>query len=166
MIKKKICLIGAFAAGKTSLVQRHVHSIFSARYYTTVGVRIEKKQLQIDEQDISLILWDLHGEDDFQSVQMSYLKGASGLLFVVDGTRRGTVEIAAKLRDRARSAVGPVPTVIAVNKVDLDRLWEIRARDLDTLAEDDTPLFFTSAKTGESVDPAFRELAKLTLNRP
>lgn len=65
-MKKKICLLGAFAVGKTSLVQQYVHSIFSDKYHTTVGVKIEKTQVIIDDEAVDLIIWDLHGEDEFQ----------------------------------------------------------------------------------------------------
>ena len=48
MIQKKICMLGAFAVGKTSLVQRYVHSLYSDKYLTTVGVKIDKKALRDD----------------------------------------------------------------------------------------------------------------------
>lgn len=163
MIKKKICMIGAFAAGKTSLVQRHVHSIFSEKYHTTVGVKVDKKQLQVQGQDMDLIIWDLHGEDDFQSVRMSYLKGSAGYLFVVDGTRRGTLELALNLRERAGEAVGPLPCVFALNKCDLGDRWEIDAADLARLSEAGIPAVPTSAKTGQSVERLFHTLAALML---
>jgi hypothetical protein len=163
MIKKKICMIGAFATGKTSLVQRHVHSIFSEKYHTTVGVKVDKKQLQVQGRDLDLIIWDLHGEDDFQSVRMSYLKGSAGYLFVVDGTRRGTLELALDLRARAEAAIGQLPCVFALNKCDLRDQWEITATDLARLAQAEIPAMETSAKTGHSVEAAFHALAALLL---
>ena len=73
MIQKKMCMVGAFATGKTSLVARFVKSIYSDIYQTTVGVKIDKKSLNVGEQELNLILWDLHGEDEFQRVQTSYM---------------------------------------------------------------------------------------------
>lgn len=163
MIKKKICMIGAFAAGKTSLVQQHVYSIFSEKYHTTVGVKVDKKQLQVAGRDVDLIIWDLHGEDDFQSVRMSYLKGSAGYLFVVDGTRRGTLEVALALRARAEAAIGARPCVFALNKCDLRDRWEITTADMAHLAEANIPALETSAKTGHSVEEAFQALAALLL---
>jgi small GTP-binding protein len=81
MIQKKICLLGAFAVGKTSLVSRFVKSIFSDRYYTTVGVKIEKKIVRVGEQQWNLIIWDLAGEDEFMQIRMSYLRGASDIFW-------------------------------------------------------------------------------------
>src|ERR1051325_7234218 len=74
LIQKKICMLGAYAVGKTSLVARFVRSIFSEKYHTTIGVKIDKKTLRVDDQELSLILWDLAGEDDFYQVRMSYLR--------------------------------------------------------------------------------------------
>ena len=88
MIQKKICLLGGFGVGKTSLVSRFVHSIFSDKYLTTVGVKIDKKRVDLGSQQVDLVIWDIYGEDDFQKVRMSYLRGASGYLLVADGTRR------------------------------------------------------------------------------
>ena len=92
MIQKKICTIGAFAVGKTSLIRRYVDSIFSEKYLTTVGVKIDKKPVNVLGQDVTLILWDIHGEDDFQEINMNYLRGSSAYILVVDGTRYSTLE--------------------------------------------------------------------------
>jgi len=97
MIQKKVCLLGAFATGKTSLVARFVRSVFSEKYLTTVGVMIERKTLTLDRTDLNLIIWDLHGEDEFQKVRASYLRGTAGIIFVVDGTRRETLARAEQL---------------------------------------------------------------------
>lgn len=106
MIQKKLCMLGAFAVGKTSLVRRFVQSLFTDKYLTTVGVKIDKKQVVCADKEVALLLWDLYGEDEFQRVQTSYLRGASGLLLVADGTRSATVDKAIELRDRAASALG------------------------------------------------------------
>lgn len=161
MIKKKICMIGAFAVGKTSLVQQHVHSIFSEKYHTTVGVKIDKKTMVVAGRQVDLIIWDLYGEDDFQTVQMSYLRGSSGALYVVDGTRRETLDIAMKLKGRADQEVGPLPAVIALNKCDLDYRWELTTGEINRLTDDAVPTIKTSAKTGYSVEVAFQTLAEL-----
>ena len=115
MIQKKVCMMGAFAAGKTSLVARFVKSIFSDKYLTTVGVKVDKKSIQIGERDLNLILWDLYGEDEFQKVRLSYLRGSSGYVLVVDGTRRITLDKAILLQKEAEEALGKVPFVLALN---------------------------------------------------
>lgn len=163
MMKKKICMVGAFAVGKTSLVQRHVYSIFSEKYHTTVGVKIDKKQMTVGDRQLDLIIWDLHGEDDFQSVRTSYLRGSAGFIFVVDGTRRSTLTTALDLRARAETVVGVQPCVVALNKYDLHEHWEITDEDMEWLAQEGIPAITTSARTGFSVERAFHVLAELML---
>ncbi len=78
-------MLGALAVGKTALIQRYVHSIFSDEYLSTVGVKVSKKTLE--EPPVNLLLWDLEGQDDYNALNISYIKGAAGLLFVIDGSR-------------------------------------------------------------------------------
>src|ERR1043165_1179544 len=101
MLQKKICMLGAFAVGKTSLVTRYVKSIFSENYLTTVGVKIDKKTVTVDSTEVNLILWDLAGEDEFVQLQTSYLKGSSGYILVSDGTRSDTLLKAFTLQRKA-----------------------------------------------------------------
>lgn len=159
MIQKKICMLGAFAVGKTSLVSRFVRSIFSEKYHTTVGVKIDKKTLDVGGTELNLILWDLHGEDDFQEVRTSYLRGMSGYLLVVDGTRRASVDTAIALQQRAQETVGAVPFQVLVNKADLRPDWEVEEGDLADFRARGWSVLETSAKTGGGVEDAFVDLA-------
>ena len=163
MIQKKICMLGGFAVGKTSLVARYVSSIFSDKYLSTVGVKIDKKQLNVDGKDVTMMLWDIYGQDDFQTVQPSQLRGMSGYLLVVDGTRRATLETARQLQEKATEAVGPVPFILLLNKLDLAAQWEIDEPAFFKLVEDGWRVVRTSAKTGEGVEEAFELLARAML---
>ncbi len=165
MNKKKICLLGAFAVGKTSLVQKYVHSIFSDKYHTTVGVKIEKTQVTIDGDDVDLIIWDLHGEDEFQHVRLSYLKGSSGLIFVADGTRQATLATALNLKQIAENTLGPVPFMLLVNKADLIDQWEVEEGILNDLRQQGIPVIPTSAKTGQAVQDAFEQITRKMLGK-
>lgn len=162
-LKKKVCMVGAFAVGKTSLVRQYVESIFSEKYLSTVGVKIDKKQLVVRNRTMDLIIWDLHGEDDFQSVRMSYLRGASGCIYVADGTRRATLETALALRQRVETAIGPTPAILALNKCDLEELWEVDPQTIPAGGIKDFSILRTSAKTGQSVEAAFEALAAMML---
>lgn len=163
MIQKKVCMMGGFAVGKTSLVSRFVRSIFSEKYLTTVGVKIDKKPITVDQRDVTLVLWDIYGQDEFQSVQESYLRGMSGYLLVVDGTRKATLEVAEALQQKAEQAVGTVPFVVVLNKSDLATEWEVDERRLWKLMEQGWPVVRTSAKTGEGVEDAFVTLTRALL---
>ncbi|MDM8551136.1 Rab family GTPase [Desulfobacterales bacterium HSG2] len=163
MIKKKICMLGAFSVGKTSLVQQFVKSMFSDKYLTTVGVKIDKKSVAVNGKDVDLLLWDIYGEDEFQKVKTSYLRGASGYFLVIDGTRKKTLDTAFDLQKRAEAAVGSIPFILLFNKSDLTDEWEIEDEALEDLTRDGFTVMKTSAKTGEMVEEAFLSLAEKML---
>lgn len=165
MIQKKICMLGSFAVGKTSLVARFVHSIYREQYLTTVGVKIDKKIVRVGDTDVSLIVWDLHGEDEFQKIRTAYLRGSSGFLFVADGTRGATLDKVVELHRSATDAVGDVPFVVLVNKADLEAEWEVDADALETAAARGWTVLRTSAKTGQGVEEAFLRIAESMTER-
>ncbi len=159
MIQKKICMLGAFAVGKTCLVQRFVKSIFSEKYLTTVGVKIDKKVVTVGDHELTLILWDLAGEDEFQRLQVSYLRGSAGYLLVADGTRQGTLDSAFLIHRRVERDIGELPFALALNKSDLEDDWEVHDGSIVDLRKRGWPVLKTSAKSGEGVEETFQTLA-------
>jgi small GTP-binding protein len=161
MISKKICLLGAFSVGKTSLVEQYVHSIFSDKYLSTVGVKISKKVLKLNEQDVTLVLWDMEGRDAYVDINISYLRGAMGFFVVADGTRAETLDAAINIRKLALDKIGAdVPNYLLVNKADLADVWEIAEDSLKHVEEQGIKVLRTSAKTGFAVEEAFTALTK------
>lgn len=160
MIQKKICLLGGFGVGKTSLVSRFVHSIFSDKYLTTIGVKIEKKSVSLPGTQVEMVIWDMYGNDDFQKLRTSYLRGASGYLLVADGTRRETLDTAMEVQRLAEATLGRVPFIFAVNKSDLRDQWEIDDEALESRRRAGWRVLETSAKTGTMVEGAFAMLAR------
>lgn len=160
---RKICLIGAPGVGKSSLVRRFVHSLFTERYLTTVGVCIEKKVVATPAGEVGLVLWDLAGDDELQRLQASYLRGTSAYLLVVDGTRSETLEQGLELQSRVVATLGSaVPFVVALNKADLEAEWRVGESALAPLVAQGWHLVRTSAKSGDGVEDSFRRLAQLS----
>lgn len=157
MIQKKICLLGPFAVGKTSLIRRFVESIFSDKYLTTIGVKIDKKALTIANKDVNLMIWDIEGEDDYTDIKASYLRGASGYILVADGTRQGTVGAALNIHYAAQKFLTRAPAVMALNKADLLDQWAVTAQQTDAI-HDNLTLMKTSAKSGDNVEALFTAL--------
>ena len=162
LVQRKVCLIGATGVGKTSLIRRYVESSFSESYLATVGVKVDRKRLEIDGRRVSLMLWDLQGEEDGQHVRMAYLRGAAGYLVVIDGTRAETVTVAERLQQRA-GTVARMPFVGLVNKSDRADEWAESTSAIERLHASGWQLLFTSAKTGEGVEEAFRAIAERTI---
>jgi small GTP-binding protein len=160
MIQKKVCMLGTFAVGKTSLVRRFVESIYSDKYHSTVGVKVDKKIVKVGAAEATLLLWDIEGTETGDELRKSYLRGASGYLLVADGTRQDTIYKALALQSRAEEAIGPVPFLLLLNKSDLADMWQIRAREREALEEKHWKVIDTSAKTGQGVEDAFLALAE------
>ncbi len=153
-------MVGAFAVGKTSLVQRYVRSVFNEKYQTTIGVKIDQKEVQHNGKAINLLLWDIHGEDDFMKVKPTYLIGASGYLLVADNTRGETLQTAINMHDMASSVTNNVPFILLVNKCDLVDEKDIAEDKLTELRNKGWKIIQTSAKDGTGVEEAFDELTK------
>lgn len=158
-IKKKVCLIGDFAVGKTSLVQRFVHNTFSDKYLTTVGVKIDTRVVEVGSAAVKLVLWDIYGDHTLTSSSASYMAGANGFLLVVDGTRSNTLHTAMRLKRCLDEVAGDVPGVWLLNKSDLAPEWELGESELAQLDATGCPVLRTSARSGDNVEQAFALLA-------
>ncbi len=159
-LKKKICMVGQFGVGKTSLVRRFVDSIFDERYFSTVGVKIDRKDVSIESTSVTLLLWDLAGEDDLAQLKVSHLRGASGYILVADGCRASSLAKAVELQNRIVDQLGSLPFVFALNKTDLRDNWEIKTT---AVTENGWTTFETSAKDGAGVEEMFLALTRKLL---
>ena len=168
LLRKKICMLGAFAVGKTSLVARYIreHSTGNLdKYLTTVGVKVSNKDLMVGDQALRFMIWDMAGADEFQDVHLPHMIGASGYLLIADGTRRETVETARRLQKRVIDEIGNLPFIFVVNKIDLLDDWEIEQRELAEFSGQGWSVLQSSAKTGANVEESFALLAEKILEK-
>ena len=161
-IQKKICLLGDFAVGKTSLVRQFVEGKFDDRYLSTIGVKISRKAISRPYGMLNLLVWDLAGNNGFDKMaESSYLKGAAGALIVCDLTRRETLNAFERYARQMLAVNQNISLVFVANKVDLADERVISDADLLSLCGsfNGGGFFLTSAKTGEQVEAAFVALA-------
>lgn len=155
MISRKVLITGSFAVGKTSLFNRFIHNTFSERYLTTIGVKVDKKEVAINGQDVSLVLWDIAGEVSQEKVPRTYFLGASAVIYVFDLSRPNTLKnMEADLKLIQKTLPGCLVKIIG-NKKDLvseEELIIMKRQIPETY-------LFTSAKTGENVEGLFLGLA-------
>jgi small GTP-binding protein len=157
MINQKICLIGASAVGKTSLIRQFVDGIFSDKYLTTIGVKIDKKLVCTANGDVNFIVWDIEGTDKFCGFSPRYLNGASAYVVVLDQSRTTSVQDALDVYAMAKSS-SDAPAFLALNKTDLtSQISEIQQQAIKDA--DFIDIIATSAKTGENVEQLFNSVA-------
>ena len=165
LIQKKICLLGDFAVGKTSLIRRYIEGSFDDKYLSTIGVKISRKLLERDDYHLNLIIWDLAGGENFVDHESNYLRGAAGALLVCDLTRPETVMVLNKYA-RQMSDVNPKASiVVAANKCDLVGGNKESMTELDEVCQMlDSRFLLTSAKTGENAERIIDLLADLLMS--
>ena len=165
-ITSKVCIVGDFAVGKTSVAERFVNNQFSDKYLTTVGVKVDTKEIDLAERGVQqkLIIWDVAGTDRFGATEFAYLRGASGYIFVADGTRPLTIGSAQKLRDSIAERYGISAAVLLLNKHDLGDRWDVSDKRIEDLKGEFGAVFLTSAKTGAEVEHALTHLANLIVD--
>jgi len=156
-ISKKIVVLGHFGVGKSSLVRQFVENTFTEDYKVTIGVHILKKVVQLDNNDVNLILWDLEGQDDINNIRTSYLLGTHAFIYVYDMTRPSTFENLKQEVDFLKENYSSIPFNIVGNKSDLTTKGLMNEHNK---LYKELSLTFTSAKTGENVETLFRSIAK------
>lgn len=166
MISKKICLVGDFNVGKTSLIRRFVDRQFSDQYLSTVGVKISRKNVEVEDVagkknvEVQLLIWDLEGSTKFKAIAPTYLQGSKGVIIVGDLTRPETIE---HIQDHIKLFLSTNPKgsiIVALNKSDLldeAKIEKIIASDQLNFAQV-SAIYSTSAKTGKDVDQIFKTL--------
>lgn len=170
ILSKKICMLGTFGVGKTSLVRRFVYSVFEEKYLSTLGVQISQKQLtelgpnsrKVDQ--LNLILWDLANVEKFTAAVKNYYRGAAGAIIVTDLTRRESCD---EMRIHLREFLETNPDAVLIfagNKVDLVREDDLPRPELQELAAKYRAAWLrTSAKTGENVQELFEKMGEQLL---
>jgi small GTP-binding protein len=167
-IQKKVCLLGDFAVGKTSLVRRFIEGIFEDKYLSTIGVKVDRKTIKIQQDsqavDLTMLLWDLVGGEKFDRIISTYYRGAAGAVLVGDLTRAETLKKLVQYSHDFRSVNPQAPLIVVGNKIDLIESPAAVTEELAALsAQCQAPWFISSAKTGESVETLFQTMGQQLL---
>ena len=171
-LSKKVCLLGDFAVGKTSLVRRFVYDLFDDKYISTMGVKVSRKVVSLprgeDVLELTMMLWDLAGGEEFDRVRTSYLRGAAGAVVVCDLTRPETLEALQTYADELWAVSPGAYVIVAANKHDLvealaseGQAWTSPEQVEAAAADLGAAWHLTSAKTGEGVEALFQHLGRL-----
>ena len=185
----KVVVSGDVAVGKTCLVNRFGHDVYSSSYQTTIGVDFDLQRFNILGQPYVLQIWDTAGLERFRCITNSYYRGCQAALLVFDMSNMSTLANVLRWKDEVLSSAKT-----------FDQLASEQSGDQKSCASQDSPLlflvgtkcdlplaeatrkfikeqankvaaslqaelWFVSAQTGENVPELFHRVAALTFNR-
>lgn len=162
MIKLKIIVAGAKDVGKTSLIKRYVHGTFQAVTISTIGVDFMVKNLELDDKEIHLSIWDFGGEKKFRTLFPGYISGASGALILCDISNRESFLDLSEWMELIHNASGRITKFLVISKIDLQDAAAITEEEIDQFVKNNQidQIIRCSAKTGEGVTDVFETLTR------
>ncbi|XP_030659500.1 ras-related protein Rab-23 isoform X2 [Nomascus leucogenys] len=150
----KMVVVGNGAVGKSSMIQRYCKGIFTKDYKKTIGVDFLERQIQVNDEDVRLMLWDTAGQEEFDAITKAYYRD------------RESFEAVSSWREKVVAEVGDIPTVLVQNKIDLLDDSCIKNEEAEALAKRLKLRFYrTSVKEDLNVNEVFKYLAEKYLQK-
>ena len=161
VFRYKMILFGNAGVGKTSLVERYVNDKFQENYISTLGYNVFEKWISHKGNAVSLMIYDIGGQERFAELRKKYAQGASTAFIVYDITNEESFLKVKNWKEDLFNFAGAVPFIIIGNKNDLEEARQIPTESAKKLAAELGALDFfeTSAMTGVGVEDAFKQLA-------
>ena len=160
MIRYKMIIFGNVSVGKTSLVNRYVNDKFEPNYISTLGYNVYEKQISYDKVIISIMIYDVGGQEQFRDLRRKYADGANTAFITYDITNRDSFERIPDWKHNLYLFAGEIPFILIGNKIDLEDERKVTFKEGMELSVQLGALQFieTSAKTGTDVEKAFVDL--------
>ena len=155
--KYKLIFLGDQNVGKSSILNRFLNDTFIEEYQATIGLDFQSKNVQIDNQDIHLLLYDTAGQEKFRSLIPMYTRDADIILLVYDITNKESfVNLSLWLKDLTNINFDEAIICIVANKIDLNEKRVVNLEEGEKFAEEHDFIFQEiSAKTGEGFSELF-----------
>ena len=155
--KYKLIFLGDQSVGKSSILNRFLNDTFTEDYQATIGLDFQSKNVQIENQDIHLLLYDTAGQEKFRSLIPMYTRDANIILLVYDITNRDSFNhLPDWLKDLTNINVDEVIFAIVATKIDLNSKREVTPEEGQKFADEHNFVFQEiSAKTGTGFSDLF-----------
>ncbi|NHI94323.1 MAG: GTP-binding protein [Candidatus Lokiarchaeota archaeon] len=165
LVRYKLILFGDEKVGKTSLVERYVNDKFELNYLSTLGYNVYEKRIPCGDFIVSLMIYDIGGQERFAELRKRYAEGANTALLVFDVTNEESFDHIKKWTLELKRYIGNLPFILIGNKIDLEeeRIIEIDLANKLSIDLGAITYIETSAKSGENVQITFERLAYETL---
>ena len=155
--KYKLIFLGDQSVGKSCILNRFMNDTFTEEYQATIGLDFQSKNVQIDNQDIHLLLYDTAGQEKFRSLIPMYTRDANIILLVYDiSSKDSFVHLTDWLNDLTTINKDEVIFAVVGNKIDLEEQRVVKLEEGENFAKEHDFIFAeVSAKTGDGFSELF-----------
>mmetsp|Transcript_35592 Transcript_35592/g.111903 ORF Transcript_35592/g.111903 Transcript_35592/m.111903 type:complete len:192 (-) Transcript_35592:228-803(-) len=156
----KTVIVGDTDVGKTTLSVRFCQGRTPTTVSPTVGGSFLQKDVLLKGTKVVLQLWDTAGQERFKSMAPLYYRSAFAAMLVFDLSKEDSWARIKQWRDDVVAHAEPGVAICVVgNKCDKEHSFS--EEDAKAMTEElGSPVFRTSAFTGEGVEAAFTYLAE------
>ena len=164
--KCQLLIIGNSIVGKTSILTKYTSKAYTESYVATVGLDFFTKDESIDGKTIRIKIWDTAGQERYKAITKCFFQRAQGIIIVFDVTNKRSFDDLKMWIDSINSQskltedLENMPIIIIGNKIDLPKRVIDKETALNFAKEQNLEYYETSAKTGEGIDNAIKELVK------
>jgi small GTP-binding protein len=143
---------------------RYIKDYFNPDLKQTIGSNFLIKDVELEDKNVRLLLWDIGGQEQFSKLRTIYFKGSNAALGVYDVTSpQSLLKLPGWVSSIKKTVKKTIPMLVLGNKIDLERKVEKgEAEDLSKRLN--CEYLETSAKTGENVEVAFKKIAQACLD--
>ncbi len=166
MEKIKIILVGESEVGKTCIINQYINQEFEQNHLTTIGVGESKKEIEIENTNLKLEIWDTAGQEQYRATNKIFMKGAKIALLVYDITNEKSFEQINYWHETVKKMNKEnVIFCLVGNKNDLYEKRVISEEKGKKFAQEKKMLFFeSSAMDYESIETIFKGACQEYLN--
>ena len=153
----KFIIVGDSSVGKSNLLLRYLNDKFEDEYQATIGVEFGAKNIEIDNINYRIQIWDTAGQEQFLSITRAYYQNSVCAIVVYDISNENSFTNVTKWIDdiKAQSPKN-IYIMLVGNKIDLSEQRKVSyEKGLEFAQANNINFFETSAKTGENVENVF-----------
>ncbi|KAJ5077872.1 ras-related protein rab-5c [Anaeramoeba ignava] len=158
----KLVLLGASAAGKSSIVLRFCKGEFFENQEATIGAAFLTQSVPFDDYVVKLQIWDTAGQERYHSLAPMYYRGSAAAIVVFDVTDRNSFETSKKwVKELITEVSKDILVIVVGNKVDLEHKRSVQIEEAEEYTKEKGLIYIeTSAKTGLGISELFKLIAK------
>mmetsp|Transcript_107628 Transcript_107628/g.304451 ORF Transcript_107628/g.304451 Transcript_107628/m.304451 type:complete len:246 (+) Transcript_107628:95-832(+) len=157
----KVIVVGNGQVGKTSMITRFAKGIFTNEYKKTIGVDFLEKKMYLNAigEEVTFLLWDTAGQEEYDAITRTYYKGAGACILAFSTTDRASFDAVESWHQKVTDECGNIVMVLVQNKVDLMDDAVMEAREVEYKAQKlRLKLYRTCVKDDLNVSEVFTHL--------